>query len=137
MALMGSKVEARRATSKYGVPIVPGTIDPITDDMEAAKIAASIGYPIMLKASAGGGGKGLRLVRSDTELNGALRDARSESRQHSGTMRFMSKSTSKDRGISKSRFSQTVTATPCTSASGNARFNDGIKRLSKNVRRPS
>src|SRR5437016_5801295 len=80
IALMGSKVEARRATSKFGVPIVPGTIDPITDDKEAVKIAASIGYPIMLKASAGGGGKGLRFVRNDTELKGALRDARSEAK---------------------------------------------------------
>jgi acetyl-CoA carboxylase biotin carboxylase subunit len=80
MALMGSKVEARRATSKFGVPIVPGTIDPIIDDREAVKTAESTGYPIMLKASAGGGGKGLRLVRNETELNSALRDARSEAK---------------------------------------------------------
>ncbi len=78
MALMGSKVEARRAASKFGVEIVPGTIDPITSDSEARKIAASIGYPLMLKASAGGGGKGLRFVRHEKELDGALRDARSE-----------------------------------------------------------
>src|SRR5262249_39779345 len=73
MALMGSKVQARRATSKFGVPIVPGTIDPIIDDRQANEIATSIGYPIMLKASAGGGGKGLRLVRNETELSSALR----------------------------------------------------------------
>jgi acetyl-CoA carboxylase, biotin carboxylase subunit len=84
MALMGSKVEARRATSKFGVPIVPGTVDPITDDKEAEKIAASIGYPIMLKASAGGGGKGLRFVRNETELQSALRDARSEAKSAFG-----------------------------------------------------
>jgi acetyl-CoA carboxylase biotin carboxylase subunit len=80
MALMGSKVEARGAALKFGVPIVPGTLDPITDDKEAIRIAASIGYPIMLKASAGGGGKGLRFVRNDADLNSALRDARSEAK---------------------------------------------------------
>jgi acetyl-CoA carboxylase biotin carboxylase subunit len=80
MALMGSKVEARRAATKFGVNIVPGTIDPITDENEARRIASSIGYPLMLKASAGGGGKGLRFVSSESGLDSALRDARSEAR---------------------------------------------------------
>src|SRR5262249_30978737 len=78
ISLMGSKVESRRATSKYGVPMVPGTLDPVESEAEARKIAQSIGYPIMLKASAGGGGKGLRFVMSDDELEGALRNTRSE-----------------------------------------------------------
>ena len=76
--LMGSKVEARRAAAKYGVEMVPGTLDPIASDAEARTIIASIGYPIMLKASGGGGGKGLRLVRSQDELESALRNTRSE-----------------------------------------------------------
>jgi len=76
--LMGSKVEARRAAAKYGVEMVPGTLDPIASDAEARTIVASIGYPIMLKASGGGGGKGLRLVRSQDELESALRNTRSE-----------------------------------------------------------
>jgi acetyl-CoA carboxylase biotin carboxylase subunit len=76
--LMGSKVEARRAAAKYGVEMVPGTLDPIASDDEARKIVASIGFPIMLKASGGGGGKGLRLVRSQEELESALRSTRSE-----------------------------------------------------------
>jgi acetyl-CoA carboxylase biotin carboxylase subunit len=78
IALMGSKVESRRAVAKYGVEMVPGTLDPITSDEEARKIASSIGYPIMLKASAGGGGKGLRFVQSGDELESALRNTRSE-----------------------------------------------------------
>jgi acetyl-CoA carboxylase biotin carboxylase subunit len=79
MEMMGSKVEARRAASGFGVQVVPGTMDPIVS-AEAARVAASsIGYPIMLKASAGGGGKGLRLVHNESQLDGALRDARSES----------------------------------------------------------
>jgi acetyl-CoA carboxylase biotin carboxylase subunit len=78
IALMGSKVESRRAVSRFGVPMVPGTVDPVERDDEARSVAASVGYPIMLKASAGGGGKGLRLVRSESELTEALRTTRAE-----------------------------------------------------------
>src|SRR5439155_11907022 len=78
MALMGSKIEARRAVAKYGVESVPGTLDPISSDDEARTIAATVGYPIMLKASGGGGGKGLRFVASEQELKSALRNTRSE-----------------------------------------------------------
>jgi acetyl-CoA carboxylase biotin carboxylase subunit len=78
IALMGSKIEARRAVAKYGVESVPGTLDPIASDDEARKIAASVAYPIMLKASGGGGGKGLRFVGSEEDLEGALRNTRSE-----------------------------------------------------------
>jgi acetyl-CoA carboxylase, biotin carboxylase subunit len=76
--LMGSKVESRRAASKYGVPMVPGTLDPVESDDEARKVANSIGFPIMLKASAGGGGKGLRFVQNQEEMESALRNTRSE-----------------------------------------------------------
>jgi acetyl-CoA carboxylase biotin carboxylase subunit len=78
IALMGSKIEARRAVAKYGVQSVPGTLDPIRSDSEARSIAASVGYPIMLKASGGGGGKGLRYVASEQQLESALRNTRSE-----------------------------------------------------------
>src|SRR5438876_1077654 len=75
---MGSKIESRRAVAKYGVESVPGTLDPINADAEARSIAASVGYPIMIKASGGGGGKGLRRVRDELELESALRNTRSE-----------------------------------------------------------
>jgi acetyl-CoA carboxylase biotin carboxylase subunit len=78
IALMGSKIEARRAVARFGVESVPGTLDPIASDAEARKIAASVGYPVMLKASGGGGGKGLRMVRTGEELESALRTTRSE-----------------------------------------------------------
>src|SRR6059036_250136 len=74
IALMGSKIESRRAVAKYGVESVPGTLDPIRSDEEARAIAASIGYPIMIKASGGGGGKGLRFVSAEEELESALRN---------------------------------------------------------------
>jgi acetyl-CoA carboxylase biotin carboxylase subunit len=78
IALMGSKVESRRAAAKYGVPMIPGTMDPVVDEQEARRVAHTIGYPIMLKASAGGGGKGLRFVPSESELSSALATTRAE-----------------------------------------------------------
>ncbi len=80
IALMGSKIEARRAISSHGVPMVPGTTDALETDEEALEAATRIGYPVMLKASAGGGGKGLRHVRSETAMAGALRATRSEAK---------------------------------------------------------
>lgn len=65
---MGSKLEARKTMEQAGVPIVQGVNEPIADAEEAAKIAAEIGYPVMLKASAGGGGIGMQLVQNDAEL---------------------------------------------------------------------
>ncbi len=78
IALMGSKLEARRAVSKHDVPMVPGTMDPVTSEDDALRIAEEVGFPLMLKASAGGGGKGLRFVGSAGEMESALRGTRAE-----------------------------------------------------------
>ncbi len=78
MEVMGDKVTSRQAMQAAGVPVVPGTTEPLSDDAEAARIAAGIGYPVMIKASAGGGGKGMRKVDSADQLASALRGARSE-----------------------------------------------------------
>jgi acetyl-CoA carboxylase biotin carboxylase subunit len=75
---MGDKTAARRTALAHGVPTVPGTTEPVGSDAEAARAAREIGYPVMLKAALGGGGKGMRLVRREAELAGALRLARSE-----------------------------------------------------------
>ncbi|HWI46889.1 MAG TPA: acetyl-CoA carboxylase biotin carboxylase subunit [Rummeliibacillus sp.] len=69
---MGSKLEARRTMAASGVPIVEGVNEPIADTEEAAKIAHEIGYPVMLKASAGGGGIGMQLVHDEVELRNAF-----------------------------------------------------------------
>ena len=84
IALMGSKVESRRAVARYGVPMIPGTLDPVTDEGEARRIAKTIGYPVMIKASAGGGGKGLRLVHSESEIASALQATRAEAKNAFG-----------------------------------------------------
>ncbi|MFN3323017.1 MAG: acetyl/propionyl/methylcrotonyl-CoA carboxylase subunit alpha [Bryobacteraceae bacterium] len=75
---MGSKIRARQLAKAAGAPVVPGTEAPVSDAGEARRIAREIGYPVLLKASAGGGGKGMRLVAGEAELEGALRDASSE-----------------------------------------------------------
>ena len=78
MDVMGSKTSARRAAVEAGVPVVPGTIDALKSFQEAQETAAHYGYPVMLKASAGGGGKGMRLVMGPGELQSAFDNAQSE-----------------------------------------------------------
>jgi acetyl-CoA carboxylase biotin carboxylase subunit len=76
--LLGSKTQARLLAKKVKTPIVPGTEEPAKDSDQARAIARELGYPVLLKAAAGGGGKGMRLVASEAEFDGALRDASSE-----------------------------------------------------------
>ncbi|TVP46149.1 MAG: acetyl-CoA carboxylase biotin carboxylase subunit [Mongoliibacter sp.] len=76
--VMGSKLAAKNAVSKYGIPMVPGTDEAITDIPAAKKKAADIGYPILIKASAGGGGKGMRIVASEDEFEEQMNRAISE-----------------------------------------------------------
>src|SRR5437867_639021 len=81
---MGDKVEARRLMRKAGVPVVPGSDDALGSDAEVEKVASEMGFPLMLKAAGGGGGKGMRLVESADKLKSALRAARSEARSAFG-----------------------------------------------------
>ncbi len=78
MQVMGDKLSSRQRMIAAGVPVVPGTEDAVTDPDEAVAVAERIGYPVLLKASAGGGGKGMRVVRSAGEMAGALRQTRGE-----------------------------------------------------------
>jgi acetyl-CoA carboxylase, biotin carboxylase subunit len=75
---MGDKTRARQAMMDAGVPVVPGTAHPLADAEEAESVAAEVGYPIMLKAAAGGGGKGMRVVRESHELASAFAAASRE-----------------------------------------------------------
>jgi acetyl-CoA carboxylase biotin carboxylase subunit len=84
MEAMGSKTRARQAMEKAGVPFVPGTSRGVESFDEAEKVAARIGYPVMLKAAAGGGGKGMRLVQATEQLRPALEAARSEAERSFG-----------------------------------------------------
>ncbi len=76
--LMGDKARARRAMKKAGVPVLPGSDGPVSGEEQAAKVAKELGYPVIIKAVAGGGGRGMRVVRSDDELPQALKTAMRE-----------------------------------------------------------
>ncbi|HRP93152.1 MAG TPA: biotin carboxylase N-terminal domain-containing protein, partial [Ignavibacteriaceae bacterium] len=76
--MMGSKTAARTLMSKHNVPVVPGTLESIKDVKEGIKFSEKIGFPILLKASAGGGGKGMRKVSSKDEFKSALESTKRE-----------------------------------------------------------
>ncbi len=78
MEVMGSKLGAKAAVKAFGVPMVPGTEGAISDVAEAKKIASQIGYPVLVKASAGGGGKGMRVVEQESEFEQQVQMAMSE-----------------------------------------------------------
>ncbi len=81
---MGDKIKAREAMTKAGIPVVPGTNGAISDEQEVLKVIGSIQLPIMIKAAAGGGGKGMRLVKNESEIVSAVRAARSEALESFG-----------------------------------------------------
>ena len=85
---MGDKIESKRLAAQAKVNIVPGHMDLIEDEAEAAKIAKKIGYPVMIKASAGGGGKGMRIAHNDAEAREGFRSARNEARSSFGDERI-------------------------------------------------
>src|SRR5437868_4519159 len=80
IAAMGSKTAARTLAIAHGVPVVPGTTEALTDLDNAQRTAAEFGYPILLKAAAGGGGKGMRVVKEPNDLGASLDAARREAK---------------------------------------------------------
>ena len=84
IAAMGDKIESKRLAQDAGVSSVPGHLEPLADENEAAEVAGSIGYPVMLKASAGGGGKGMRIAFNEQEARDGFRSAANEARASFG-----------------------------------------------------
>jgi acetyl-CoA carboxylase biotin carboxylase subunit len=78
--LMGDKIEAKRTAKKLGIPVVPGSESGVESDAEATRIAGDIGYPVLIKAAAGGGGRGMKVARTAAELSVALASARAEAK---------------------------------------------------------
>src|SRR5437868_5407837 len=78
MRLLGNKNEARKLAQKVGVPVVPGSEGLITDEKQALALAHAMGYPVLIKAAAGGGGRGMRVARNDNSLHTGLKAARQE-----------------------------------------------------------
>jgi len=78
--LMGDKIAAKKAVADAGIPVVPGSDGGVTNDADAKKIAKSIGYPVLVKAAAGGGGRGMKVALEEDELVNALQTARNEAK---------------------------------------------------------
>ncbi|WP_181703677.1 acetyl-CoA carboxylase biotin carboxylase subunit [Chthonobacter albigriseus] len=82
--IMGDKIEAKNTARRLGIPVVPGSDGAVTTDEDAMRIAAEIGYPVLVKAAAGGGGRGMRVAMTEDEMSSALSAARSEAKNAFG-----------------------------------------------------
>ncbi|MDB5509939.1 MAG: accC [Hyphomicrobiales bacterium] len=78
--IMGDKIEAKRTAKRLGIPCVPGSEGGITDDEEAMRVAREIGYPVLVKAASGGGGRGMKVAKTEEDLSNALSTARTEAK---------------------------------------------------------
>jgi acetyl-CoA carboxylase biotin carboxylase subunit len=78
--LMGDKIEAKRTAIRLGIPCVPGSAGAVSDDEEAQRVAAEIGYPVLVKATAGGGGRGMKVAQDARDLAGAIATAKAEAK---------------------------------------------------------
>ena len=76
--IMGDKIEAKATARRLGIPVVPGSEGGVTDEETAKRVAADIGYPVIIKAAAGGGGRGMKVARNEAEMSQAFHTARSE-----------------------------------------------------------
>ena len=132
--VMGDKIAAKNAVAAFGVPVVPGVAEPGLTDDELVAAADEVGYPVLVKPSAGGGGKGMRLVRDPAGLPDALVSARREAPPRSATTRCSWSGSCCAPGTSRSRCSPTRTATCCTSANASAACSAATRRSSR--RRP-
>ena len=109
MEIMGSKTSARRAAVEAGVPIVPGTVEPLLTFEEASETDKKFGYPVMLKAAAGGGGKGMRLVTDSKDLRSAFETARTEAAAAFGdSSLYLEKAVERPRHIEIQIFADTL-----------------------------
>ncbi|MEA3033996.1 MAG: acetyl-CoA carboxylase, biotin carboxylase subunit, partial [Sphingomonadales bacterium] len=82
--VMGDKIEAKRTAAKLGLPLVPGSDGPVEGITEAKEVANAAGYPVIVKAASGGGGRGMKVVRSEDELEAQISQARSEAKNAFG-----------------------------------------------------
>jgi len=105
--LLGDKTAARRLAQKAGLRVVPGTEEPVTQTDDAQSIADKIGYPLIVKAAFGGGGRGMRVVQSSQLLLSGLQEARPKREHRSETMLFFWSAISAARGTLKFKFSLT------------------------------
>ncbi len=124
----GDKTEAKRIAAEANVPVVPGTDHGLTNSAEVKKSAKAIGYPIIIKASFGGGGRGMRVVKTADELAEKLAEASREAGAAFGAPKCSLRSISHGRNTSRCRFLGTSTGTWYTFGNGIAPCSGGIRR---------
>ncbi|MDZ7726872.1 MAG: hypothetical protein U5Q44_01035 [Dehalococcoidia bacterium] len=133
---MGDKLAARRLVAEYGVPIVPGFDEPEQDDEQLAAAAGDVGFPLMVKAAAGGGGRGMRRVEGPDALASAIQGARREATRSFGDGRlFLERLVEDARHVEVQVFADQLRATRCTWENAIARCSGGTRRSSKRRRR--
>jgi len=133
--LMGDKIEAKKTAKKLGIPVVPGSDGAVGPDDDAMAIAQAIGFPVLVKAASGGGGRGMKVAQTPEDLTLALSTAANEANRHSAMRRSIWKNICRSRAISKSRCSATAAAARSISASAIARCSDAIKRSGRKALR--
>lgn len=125
---LGDKTTARELARKAGVPILAGSSKPVTSVADAAKIAKELGWPVMLKAAHGGGGRGMRIVRGEDELAVALEAAQRESQTAFGSASVFVEKFIQRAGTLKCNSLVTRTAVWFISLNETALFSDDIKK---------
>ncbi len=134
--MMGDKISAKKTVKELGIPVVPGSDGGIPDAETALKLAEDIGYPVLIKAAAGGGGKGMKVAHSAAELAEAFkRRAQRGDGRISATTPSTWRSTSAIRAISRSRSSPTRMARSSISASATVRCSAATRSWSRRARR--
>ena len=136
LELLGDKTAARRLAASAGVPVLPGTEEPVRNSAQARKAAETIGYPLIVKAAMGGGGRGMRVVADASRLEALLEEARGEARSAFGDDSvFLEKFVRRARHL-EVQILPTITGICCTCTSAIARYSAVIKRSSKSRPRP-
>ena len=125
---MGDKIEAKRTAAKLGLPLVPGSPGPLTSVSQAKQLAAEIGYPVLIKAASGGGGRGMKVVPSEDQLESLMSQAASEARSAFGDDTVYMEKYWTTHATSSSRCSATGGAERFTSASAIAHSNGATRK---------
>ena len=128
LSLFGDKVRSRQLAASLDIPVVPGSDDPVPSASDAADLAGLLGYPVMLKAAAGGGGRGMRKVTSADSMARRSPAAEARPKPRSAVAPCSSRSSSSVLVTSKSRFLPMGTATSSTCTSGTAPSSCAIRR---------
>ena len=136
IALMGDKIASKALALKAGVPVIPGYAEALKDVDEALSIAREVGYPVLLKPAAGGGGKGMRIVGGPDQMADALAASRQETRKAFGDTGSLWSGISNSPGTWRSRCWQMPSAMSYFWGNGSAPSSGGTRKSSRNPRLP-